>query len=217
MQATGRKYIPIFRELSGNSIGFSPIYPYNQSLQEESAINQDVEPSDQELMQSVARNDREAFRILVERHQQKMLNFFVRMGVYTDQEDLVQQTFIRLYRNRAGYRPRAKFTTYLYTIARSVRIDRIRKEQRRGRMQAAYTEAQALAAQGGYASDRKGAVREAVQALPEKLRICLVLSVYQGLKYIEIAEVLEIPEGTVKSRMHQAMKHLKKGLRETNE
>jgi RNA polymerase sigma-70 factor, ECF subfamily len=160
-------------------------------------------------MQRVSTGDDASFQVLVERHQQKLLNFFVRMDVHTDVEDLVQETFVRLYRNRVNYRPRAKFTTYLYTIARSVRIDRIRKDQRKVKLLVAYEEDQQLEASNAPRSDRQIIVREAVQALPDKLRSCLVLSVYQGLKYHEISEVLDIPEGTVKSRMHQAMKELK--------
>ena len=76
--------------------------------------------------------DRDAFELLVRRHHQPLLNFFLRMGVDRDAEDLVQQTFIRLYNYRQRYRPSAKFTTFLYLLARQVWVDELRRRGRRG-------------------------------------------------------------------------------------
>ena len=68
---------------------------------------------DIELMQMTAEGSLAAFETLVDRYQQKMLNYFLRMGVNTDGEDLVQETFVKLYRSRLRYRPTAKFSTDL--------------------------------------------------------------------------------------------------------
>ena len=169
--------------------------------------------SDIELMQMTANGDLAAFEALVDRYQQKMLNYFLRMGVYTDGEDLVQETFMRLYRGRARYQPKAKFTTYLYTIARSVWVDRIRKSDRQTRLKEAVS-AEAETEQPAPATDQHMDVRQAVAALPERLRAVVVLNVFEGLRYHEIADVLDIPEGTVKSRMHAAMSDLRDQLDE---
>ena len=166
-------------------------------------------PSDIELMERSSREDLEAFETLVDRYQKKMLNYFLRMGVYTDGEDLVQETFVRLYRYRDRYRPTAKFSTFLYTIARTVWIDRVRKSDRQTRLKEAVSNELATPPEKKTATGARMDVRHAVASLPEKLRAVVVLNVFQGLKYQEVATVLDVPEGTVKSRMHTAMKELK--------
>ena len=163
---------------------------------------------DIELMQMTAEGSLAAFETLVDRYQQKMLNYFLRMGVNTDGEDLVQETFVKLYRSRLRYRPTAKFRTYLYTIARSVWIDRVRKSDRQSRLKEAMGE-EADTQLPAPATEQYLDVREALGLLPERLRSVVVLSVFEGMRYHEIADILEIPEGTVKSRMHTAMNQLR--------
>ena len=163
---------------------------------------------DIELMQMTAEGSLPAFETLVDRYQKKMLNYFLRMGVNTDGEDLVQETFVKLYRSRLRYRPTAKFSTYLYTIARSVWIDRVRKSDRQSRLKEAMGE-EADTQLPAPATEQYLDVREALGLLPERLRSVVVLSVFEGMRYHEIADILEIPEGTVKSRMHTAMNQLR--------
>jgi len=168
------------------------------------------ELSDIELMERTGRDDREAFALLVRRHQQPLLNFFSRMGAYNDAEDLVQETFVRVYRYRQQYRPQAKFTTFLYTLARRVGVDRLRRLWRVEKTQARVTEENEVTPPVVNPTGLAGLdVPAALAALPEKLRETLVLSVYQGLAYEEIAGVLGIPVGTVKSRIFTALQRLK--------
>lgn len=162
------------------------------------------------LMLRVKAGDREAFEPLVRRHRQPLLNFFARMGAYRDAEDMAQDTFVRVFRYRRRYRPRAKFTTFLYTVARHVWLDALRKARRRDAGLAK------LEAEQPPADDRTGRqaglrldVRAALDSLPEKLRAVVVLAVYQGLRYEEIARILRVPAGTVKSRMFTAMGRLR--------
>ena len=90
---------------------------------------------DAELMLRVrGQDDEAAFALLVSRHQKSLLNFFARSGVQYDSEDLVQQTFLRLYRYRQRYVATAKFTTFLFLLARQVWIDELRRRQRRERL-----------------------------------------------------------------------------------
>lgn len=151
-----------------------------------------------------------AFCTLVEHHQQSLLNFFCRMGAGMDAEDMTQETFVRLYKYRERYVPRARFTTFLYTLARNVWRDAMRKRLRHE----VWMDRQVDGAQvpDPRRSPESWAacmdVRAAVQGLSEKLRSVLVLRIYQGLDYREIAEVLDIPTGTVKSRMNLAVKAL---------
>ena len=168
---------------------------------------------DIDLMRRTADGDRDAFAGLIRRHQQPLLNFFARMGVYTDAEDLVQETFVRVFNYRERYRPTAKFTTFLYTVARHVWLDSLRKVRRREARVAAAHAGTDEATDGGLGALRARLdVQPALDRLPERLRSAIVLSVLQGLKYEDIAEVLDIPVGTVKSRVFNAFARLRKDL-----
>lgn len=169
------------------------------------------EPDDFELMRCLRTGDPEAMAFLVRRHQGPLLNFFRRMGACTDAEDAVQETFIRVYNYRDRYRPTAKFTTFLYTVARHVRNDLLRKVMRREALverMSAEPEATPQAPGPAGVAWRLD-IHAALAQLPEKLRGVVVLGVYQGLRQEEIAAVLDIPLGTVKSRMFNALERLK--------
>ena len=186
---------------------------------------------DSELMLSTARGDLEAFRLLVERHQSGIINFFHRLtwDRYIA-EDCAQEVFCRVYRARQNYQATARFTTYLYRIARNYWIDRCRKLGRRPREfsldapsgtakspgETSFSDGVA----GGEISPQEAlsrkelqeTVRSAIDALPEGQRLVILLAETQGLKYQEIAEILQIPLGTVKSRMHAAVGRLRGSL-----
>ncbi len=177
------------------------------------------ELEDAALMARVrANDDRAAFAALVRRHEKMLLNFFARSGVQYDCEDLVQQTFLRLYRYRNRYEARAKFTTYLFMMAKQVWIDELRRRKRHERLVSGLTaepqptfatsEAADSAAAGGMDLPR------ALASLPEALRLVVELGVYQQLPYAEVAEILGIPVGTVKSRMFHALARLREFLEE---
>jgi len=172
-----------------------------------------VPDPDAELMGQVAAGSETAFVELVHRHQNHLLNFFARMGVYNDAEDLVQETFVRLHRSRDRYRPTARFTTYLYVLARHVWADRGRQLGRRERLRAGLKVEAEIAGEGRPVRMAAGLdVQEALAKLSPKLREVVVLNVYQGLRYQDIAEVLGIPLGTVKSRLHLALAALRESL-----
>ncbi|NCC50677.1 MAG: sigma-70 family RNA polymerase sigma factor [Spartobacteria bacterium] len=169
------------------------------------------ELSDVDLMNRVRADDREAFCALVRRHQQALLNFFARMGADTDKEDLAQDTFVRLYKSRATYEPRARFTTFLYRLARNVWIDDLRKRIRKEEVFVHTAEEWEAPDAVCHAAvcDARMDVQSALDSLSDKLRMVMILRVYQGLEYDEIAEALTIPPGTVKSRINLAMSRLK--------
>jgi len=161
-------------------------------------------------MLETAAGSETAFTELIHRHQNGLLNFFIRMGVYNDAEDLVQETFVRLYRARERYRPTAKFTTFLYVLARHVWADRGRKAKMHKRLEESLKTDAEIG--GGVTLPVSAAgmdVQEALDGLSPKLREVLVLNVYQGLRYQDIAEILAIPLGTVKSRINLALEKLR--------
>ncbi|MEI8242360.1 MAG: RNA polymerase sigma factor [bacterium] len=174
-----------------------------------------AEPDDRTLMQRACQGDREAFAELVRRHQRPLLNFFRRCGVYTDAEDLVQQTFIRLYRYRDRYTPRAKLTTFLYLLARQVWIDELRRRQRTERLRKGLeAEPQPEPARGAQPEHGCMDIETALAALPEGLRVVVVMSTYQNMAYADIGAALRIPVGTVKSRMFNALRLLRRTMKE---
>lgn len=173
-----------------------------------------TETDDAALMLRVrADNDRDAFAVLVTRHQKMLLNFFARSGVQYDSEDLVQQTFLRLYRYRDRYVVTAKFTTFLFLLARQVWIDELRRRKRNERLK----EGLAAEPHPGFSEPPSASAGEfgdvdlarALMQLPEGLRQVVELGVYQDLPYAEVAEILKIPIGTVKSRMFNALAKLR--------
>ena len=166
-------------------------------------------------MLEVAAGSEAAFTVLISAHQKSLVNFFARMGASSDCEDLVQETFIRLYRYRQQYRPAARFTTFLYHLARHVWADRGRKIVRLDRLTSEFQNHVEIAAQ--VAPERPGEavdLEAALDQLSPKLREVIVLNIYQGLRYQEVADVLEIPLGTVKSRINLALAALKEILHE---
>lgn len=172
------------------------------------------DPSDIELMLRFRDGDEGAFATLVTRYQDELLNLFRRMGVHHHAEDLVQDTFVKVYRWRERYSPRASFRTFLYTVARNVGADHWRRTARK-EPDAAAERPEEIPAPGdeGVAREMRLDVQTALEGLPPKLREVVVLSTYQGLTYEEIGRLLGIPEGTVKSRMFLAMRQLKEALR----
>jgi len=143
--------------------------------------------------------------------ERNLLNFFWRQGVqYSEGEDLVQETYLRLWKYRGAYRPTAKLSTFLFLLARQVRIDALRRQTRReGREEAWGREAATSAGPSVGRADAREDVRWALSRLSEPLREVVELGVFQDLPYAEVGAVLGIPVGTVKSRMSNALKKLK--------
>ncbi len=176
----------------------------------------DIPPDDDAaVMAQVAAGRHEGFSAIVRRHQQPQLNFFLRSGVSSDAEDLVQQTFLRLYRYRNRYRPRAKFTTFLYLLARQVLIDEIRRRERRKRLHDKIVEQTGIEWSATRREPPDGlsdGLQLALQQLTPAWREVVILGAMQGLEYEEIARMLKIPAGTVKSRMFYGLRALRQAL-----
>lgn len=182
--------------------------------------------NDAELMLAFKRGDRSAFESLVRRHQGGLMNYFFRM-LWNRQtaEDLTQEVLVRVFTHVESYQATAKFTTYLYRIARNCCIDHFRRTKRERRvasLDAENVEGQSLADALAVVADgpeeelsKKELVERvigAISSLSEEHREVLVMSEVQGMRYADISEALGIPVGTVKSRMFNAMKRLREKL-----
>lgn len=175
---------------------------------------------DDALMRLVCTSDpgNRAFAELVGRYQKKLINFFARLGASDEDEDLAQQTFLRLYNYRANYKRSAKLSTFLFLLARQVWIDAFRHRKRQEKLMEdlarqphdEFTRSAASEVDAASETD----LSRLVKTLPEGLRLVIELGIYQELPYREISKILDIPVGTVKSRMFNALALLRKKLHE---
>ncbi len=170
-------------------------------------------------------DDHQEFARLVRRWETPIRRLCTRMtGDAELGEDLKQETFLRLFEKRKAYQPTGRFSTFLWRIALNLCYDQLRRQQRRReflRDPTLYTEEAepAETAANSPAPDVRAAVleegelvRQAVLELPEIYRAVIVLRHYEDMKLSKIAEVLEIPEGTVNSRMAEALTRLSRIL-----
>lgn len=168
---------------------------------------------DVHLMLELASGSEEAFRGLIERHEGALLNLFRRLGADQDEaEDVAQETFLRLFGYRERYRPEARFRTFLFTVARHAWLDYCRKRERWRRSDGQIPEEELAEASCRVSTSERMDLEAALGRLPPAHRMVLVLSAYEGLGYAEIGRIMEIPEGTVKSRVFHGLRKLRKEL-----
>lgn len=170
---------------------------------------------DHQLVALAAAGHDRAFELLVERHQDAIVRFLARLGAGSDAQDLAQDTFVRFYRHLGTYRPGAKFTTYLFTIARHAWIDHNRRRTRES-LAATPTdhelEIEQMLAPTGEPDGLQLDTAEALARLSPKLREVLILRIMEGFTNEEAAEILGVPAGTVKSRLHLGLRELRHHL-----
>ena len=193
----------------------------------------EVPDADAELMLCVQRGDREAFDLLMARWQQPVLHFIFRTLPDADEaEDLAQAVFVQLWRTAPRYQPSARFSTFLFTIARNLCLNEVRRRSRHptqpleaglhgtdddgsdsGRERQYPDPRQAPADLGIQQSELVAKVDEALSNLPEKQRTALALCREGELSYDEIAEVLGTSLQATKSLIHRARETLKARLK----
>jgi len=175
--------------------------------------------SDEQAMWRVQQEEDEAsFALLVRRWLGPIQRLCKRMtGDAQHAEDLAQDAFVRVFMRRKEYQASGKFSTWLWRIALNLCYDELRRRQRREKtifneesgeplaVLEAFTAADATPDRSLAERERSGMVQRALDELPEIYRAVLVLRHYEDLKFREIAEVLGVPEGTVKSRMAEAL------------
>jgi RNA polymerase sigma-70 factor (ECF subfamily) len=174
------------------------------------------EVSETELILKARDGDRNAFNELVRIHARGVMNVIYRMcGDAQVAEDAAQETFIRAWSHLGSFRVDMSLRNWLYRIALNTATDMLRKEKRilPGDVDDFFLADPQPGPEGIYLQEERTAlVQAAIQSLPDASRAVLVLKEYEGLSYREIADALDIPIGTVMSRLNYARKTLKEKL-----
>ncbi len=183
--------------------------------------------TEEELTALAARGDQDAFAQLVERHQGKVYGLTLRLtGSPEDAMDLTQETFFNAWRGLPNFHAESKFSTWLYRLAANAAIDFLRRERRRRSLltvpltgedgdRALDIPDRRLDPQGeAERRELQGAIQRGLARLTAEHREILVLREFTGLSYAEIAQVLRLEEGTVKSRIARARLALRRALLE---
>ena len=164
---------------------------------------------DARLMVQVRKGSQKAFVRLCERQEAPLLAFFRRMGADSHTaEDAVQETLIRVFRFRDRYEPRTRFSSFLFTLARNVWVDALRRRARNPSVDACTLDGP-LPPSSQRNPDLGMDLTAALDQLSAEHRMVLVLSVFHGLLYREIGEIMGVPEGTVKSRVFHGLRKLR--------
>ncbi|SRR6266446_6045254 len=188
-------------------------------------------PADEQDAQDMARlagGHDAALNSLMERHAEKLFQYLLRcLQDESDADDLAQETFTRVYQNRAKFDPGQKFSTWLYAIASNLVRDRYRWRARHPQVSLDSGNEQTEAAwkdnlrardpapdQHLQSEEQAAAVRQAVAALPEELRQPLILAVYQELSQAEIGVILNCSAKAVETRIYRARQQLRESLAE---
>jgi len=153
--------------------------------------------------------------VLFKRYHRELFGFFYHMYGNPDAcEDLVQTAFYRMIKYKSSFTGEGTFRSWMYQLARNVLLDHVQQNKRSGHRQNLDDYAEkfgggTLADESIQRSEQTLQVRNALARLSEAHREVLVMSEYQELKYKEIAEILNITEGAVKTRVHRAINELK--------
>lgn len=186
--------------------------------------------TDEELLADFLDGRRDAFDTLVRRYSDEMFRFLARFtNSGTTAEDLVQEVFLQLYQAADRFDPTRRFKPWLFTIAANKARDLLRSRKRRpevpldARLPVEGAEGQTFAdllegatespTSGLERDEQEAIVRGVLDQMPEHLKEVLILSYYHQFPYKEIAQVLDIPLGTVKSRLHAAVGHFGRAYR----
>ena len=197
-----------------------------QTLSTESSdMNDKFKYSDEKLILRFQEGDINAYNELVKRYKDRLLNFVLRYFNNVEQaEDVVQDTLIKLYTHASYYKNVAKFSTWIFTIAKNNALTELRKNKRKktdslwtedGQIIDINSKEESLDSkvQNEIAIDQ---LNKFLDEIPENFRMAVVLRDFQELSYEEISKILEIPLGTIKSRINRGriqlaekMKHFK--------
>jgi RNA polymerase sigma-70 factor (ECF subfamily) len=172
--------------------------------------------SDEDLVARSGQSEGErAFAELLRRHQGKVRGLLLRLASdRTLADDLAQEVFLRAYRGLAGFEGRARFSTWLYRIAYNVYLNHRTRVRELAALPEGF-ESGAMAPETALSASRSDLRRDldvAIAALPERYRAVVMLYYLEDVSYPEIAEILDLPLGTVKTHLHRAKRLLRENL-----
>ncbi len=187
---------------------------------------------DEALLVRFQNGDTAAFEVLLKRYERAVFNFILRSVRDKDRaRDLVQDVFLRVVQRASQFKGNSKFSTWLYTIARNICIDHSRKMVFRrhrsldaptrdddgGRLLDRVEGREPGADRETIGKDLQERIAEAVELLPDPQKEVFLMRQVQGLPFKQIAEIIDVPENTVKSRMRYALERLQQALEEYRE
>jgi len=179
---------------------------------------------DEDLIEWFQQGDIKAFNEIVRRYKDPLLNFVYRfLGNRTESEDIVQETFLRVFRNKHAYRKVAKFSTWIYTIAGNLAKTELRKRKKRNLFSISdigYEDKDYEISDESLSPEKTvnsnmydEIIQKEIQKLSPKFREVIILRDIQELSYEEISKIIKIPIGTVKSRVNRARLRLQEQLK----
>jgi len=188
-------------------------------------------PTDEKLLREYLRGKPGSFELLVRRHSQELFQFVLRFtGDSVAAEDVVQETLLQVHTSAASFDPARRFKPWLFTIAANKARDYLRRRSRRHevpfdanvgdesesgrRFVQLFADDSAAPDEELMADEKRRIVKAVLEHMPEKLREMLILAYYHRFPYKDIGEIVDIPLGTVKSRLHAAVVHFGEAYRE---
>jgi RNA polymerase sigma-70 factor (ECF subfamily) len=194
------------------------------------AVHED-DDAERLLIAECQTGNREAFDRLISKYQRRVYTFAYRLtGNADDADDVAADTFVRLYTSISGFRGHSSFVTWLYRVVTNIFLDsRKRKRIRQAQSLDDVVELEESSVQRQYDDDsptphevaegkeRTAALQSAIASLPEYQRIMVVMYHVDGMAYEEMAEALQLPIGTVKSRLNRARLALRRKLEPVRE
>lgn len=181
------------------------------SKMEPSHDNPDHDSIDEPTVQAAMVGDRRALREIYEATSDRVFRLMVRMVGIQDADDLTQQVYVRAFSKLGQFSGDSKFETWLYRLATNEALQHLRREKHR-RTSELLVEPTTRHSDSVEQDERAHLVRQALAALDPELRAIFTLKEENGLSYQEIAATLDIPEGTVGSRLNRARRELRKLL-----
>ena len=204
------------------------VHTYESTAERQPEVFDQSKASDEVIFEQVKRDEFNAFDLIVSRYKNRLFNCVYRL-VHNSEiaEDLVQETFLRVYKNRHNYHATSNFSTWIYTIALNLARSELRKRKRRqffslnsspnnddNMTEGFDLPDPSFGPEDHLAHSELGrAIQKAIDQLPVKYRTVIVLRDIEELSYEQISEILECPTGTIKSRVNRARLRLQEMLR----
>lgn len=181
----------------------------------------------EELMVRIAKGDADAFELLVHRHQTSVLNFIYRfIGDRTQAKDLAQEVFLRVWQSAKTYKPKAKFTTWLYQITTNLCFNELKSSRRKkwfqflrfgenqeNTIEEILVDPSPSPEELLLSREQSRRITDALQSLPDNQRLALILKRYDDLSYQEIAQILGCSVSAVESLLVRAKRTLQQKLK----